>query len=157
MNQQIRCSMFSDMLNMIQGKSSVEVPENIVDKIREYIVEPDTCTAHDVWKVMRKLHTFKYQDEIYIIAHRINKQPFQTLPLELETNIKQMFEDVVRVWPILFKNSSFLAHSYILYRLLEINNRHDLITSMNIKLSSENKVDVAWQEVCKHLEWDFHH
>lgn len=154
-----RCNMFGERLDWLQGKTQEEIPQELVDQIRQNLdADPANCTQHDVRAAIKKLRYSTHYENTCAISHRINGRPLPTLPPELEIKVKHMFSEAATAWPSLHPKRSFISHVYVAYKLLEMLDRRDLIQAMEIKLLSKEKVEVQdqlWQGVCEHLGWEF--
>lgn len=106
-----------------------------------------------------------YKDEVQLtkaIVYNRNKhfkKQIEGLPIETQQFLSEMFVDVVNAFKTLKTNKKNLFHyNYIIYKLLEILDEHDLKQEYNLLKSRDRlkEIDIVWKEICKINNWLFY-
>lgn len=116
-----------DWLRRFQAKEHKEIPMDILDKVvleahKQRIKDLSTLTEAQVKKYLKKLELNDYYDNVISIINRINKRPPFVLTQEVETKIKEMFQQIQAPFEK-YKDpnrKNMLSYSYLLHHFFLI-------------------------------------
>lgn len=116
-----------DWLRRFQAKENKEIPQEILDKVileahKQRIKDLSTLTELQVKKFLKKLELNDYYDNVISIINRINKRPPFILTQEVETKIKEMFQQIQAPFEK-YKDpnrKNMLSYSYLLHHFFLI-------------------------------------
>ena len=155
---------FKDWLKQIQAKESVEISEEIFDKIvnelrkNKYYSNKKNINRNIIQKILKKLGYSKLYKHTPFIINKITGNPAPTISREIEDKFIKMFEMIQEPWEM-FKpkgRKNFISYPYILYKfceLLELEYLLDYFPMLDFpNLAIPDKV---WKQICGHLKWEF--
>ena len=155
---------FKDWLKQIQAKESVEISEEIFDKIvnelrkNKYYSNKKNINRNVIQKILKKLGYSKLYKHTPFIINKITGNPAPTISREIEDKFIKMFEMIQEPWEM-FKpkgRKNFISYPYILYKfceLLELEYLLDYFPMLDFpNLAIPDKV---WKQICGHLKWEF--
>lgn len=161
-------------IERIQARESKEIPESVLDSVRERIrtnkirnVEDITCK--EIREYLRQTHNASYNEHIPLIRKIITgKSPAQLTDQELQL-ITIYFDKVIRVYdeikPITKTNVPY--HPYLIYKIIEhilkckpsydhYNSKRRIYSILGcIHLQARETLienDKMWQEICTHID-----
>ena len=156
---------FKDWLKQIQAKESVEISEEIFDKIvielrkNKYYSNKKNINRNVIQKILKKLGHSKLYKHTPFIINKITGNPAPTISREIEDKFIKMFEKIQEPWEI-YKpkgRKNFISYPYILYKfceLLELEYLLDYFPMLDFpNLAIPDKV---WKQICGHLKWEFY-
>lgn len=156
---------FKDWLKQIQAKESVEISEEIFNKIvtelrkNKYYSNKKNINRIVIQKILKKLGYSKLYKHTPFIINKITGKPAPTISREIEDKFIKMFEMIQEPWEI-FKpkgRKNFISYPYILYKfceLLELEYLLDYFPMLDFpNLAIPDKV---WKQICGHLKWEFY-
>jgi hypothetical protein len=116
-----------DWLRRFQAKENKEIPQDILDKVvleahKQRVKDLSTLTELQVKKYLKKLELNDYYDNVISIINRINKRPPFILTPEVETKIKEMFQQIQEPFEK-YKDpnrKNMLSYSYLLHHFFLI-------------------------------------
>lgn len=116
-----------DWLRRFQAKENKEIPQDILDKVvleahKQRVKDLSTLTELQVKKYLKKLELNDYYDNVISIINRINKRPPFILTQEIESKIKEMFQQIQAPFEK-YKDPSrknMLSYSYLLHHFFLI-------------------------------------
>jgi hypothetical protein len=116
-----------DWLRRFQAKENKEIPQDILDKVileahKQRVKDLSTLTELQVKKYLKKLELNDYYDNVISIINRINKRPPFVLTPEVETKIKEMFQQIQEPFEK-YKDpnrKNMLSYSYLLHHFFLI-------------------------------------
>lgn len=116
-----------DWLRRFQAKEHKEIPQDILDKVvleahKQRVKDLSTLTEAQVKKYLKKLELNDYYDNVISIINRINKRPPFVLTQEVETKIKEMFQQIQDPFEK-YKDpnrKNMLSYSYLLHHFFLI-------------------------------------
>jgi hypothetical protein len=116
-----------DWLRRFQAKENKEIPQDILDKVvleahKQRVKDLSTLTELQVKKYLKKLELNDYYDNVISIINRINKRPPFVLTQEVETKIKEMFQQIQEPFEK-YKDpnrKNMLSYSYLLHHFFLI-------------------------------------
>jgi hypothetical protein len=116
-----------DWLRRFQAKEHKEIPQEVLDKVvmeahKQRITDLSTLTELQVKKFLKKLDLNEYYDNVISIINRINKRPPFILTSEVETKIKEMFQQIQAPFEK-YKDpnrKNMLSYSYLLHHFFLI-------------------------------------
>ena len=155
---------FKDWLKQIQAKESVEISEEIFDKIvnelrkNKYYSNKKNINRNVIQKILKKLGYSKLYKHTPFIINKITGNPAPTISRDIEEKFIKMFEMIQEPWEI-YKpkgRKNFISYPYILYKfceLLELEYLLDYFPMLDFpNLAIPDKV---WKQICGHLKWEF--
>jgi hypothetical protein len=156
---------FKDWLKQIQAKESVEISEEIFNKIvlelrkNKYYSNKKNVNRSVIQKILKKLGHSKLYKHTPFIINKITGNPAPTISREIEDKFIKMFEMIQEPWEM-FKpkgRKNFISYPYILYKfceLLELEYLLDYFPMLDFpNLAIPDKV---WKQICGHLKWEFY-
>lgn len=116
-----------DWLRRFQAKENKEIPQDILDKVvleahKQRVKDLSTLTELQVKKYLKKLELNDYYDNVISIINRINKRPPFILTQEVESKVKEMFQQIQAPFEK-YKDPSrknMLSYSYLLHHFFLI-------------------------------------
>jgi hypothetical protein len=116
-----------DWLRRFQAKENKEIPQGILDKVvmeahKQRVKDLSTLTELQVKKYLKKLELNDYYDNVISIINRINKRPPFILTQEVESKVKEMFQQIQAPFEK-YKDPSrknMLSYSYLLHHFFLI-------------------------------------
>jgi len=159
-----RTNHLNEILNQIQAKESTDIPDEVLDAVREEIrkerIKDLTELANKkIRYYLRKLNLNKYYEHIAHIINRLNGLPPPIITKDIEDKIRIMFSAVNSAWGEIPKKpkKNFLNYNYVLYKFVELLDRDEYKVLFPL-LKSRDKIvshDVVWKEICEKLGWEF--
>ena len=156
-----RLDHFKEVLSQFQGKEGKDIPRTVIERLRENI-KNDAPTLHEVKQNLRKLKLNKYVENVIYIHHALTGTPLPFIKREIEDKMIRLFKQLDRVFGLVrsrvpFARTSFLNYYYVLFRLLDYLQQHDLLHRVPL-LKTHIRVkqhDAIWRHVCEELDWPF--
>lgn len=116
-----------DWLRRFQAKENKEIPQEILDKVvmeahKQRVKDLSTLTELQVKKYLKKLELNDYYDNVISIINRINKRPPFILTQEVESKVKEMFQQIQAPFEK-YKDptrKNMLSYSYLLHHFFLI-------------------------------------
>jgi len=116
-----------DWLRRFQAKENKEIPQEILDKVileahKQRVKDLSSLTELQVKKYLKKLELNDYYDNVISIINRINKRPPFVLTPEVESKIKEMFQQIQEPFEK-YKDpnrKNMLSYSYLLHHFFLI-------------------------------------
>jgi hypothetical protein len=116
-----------DWLRRFQAKENKDIPQDILDKVileahKQRVKDLSTLTELQVKKYLKNLELNDYYDNVISIINRINKRPPFILTQEIESKIKEMFQQI-QVPFEKYKDptrKNMLSYSYLLHHFFLI-------------------------------------
>jgi len=159
-----RTNHLNEILNQIQAKESTDIPDEVLDAVREEIRKErikdlTELTNKKIRYYLRKLNLNKYYEHIAHIINRLNGLPPPIITKDIEDKIRIMFSAVNSAWGEIPKKpkKNFLNYNYVLYKFVELLDRDEYKVLFPL-LKSRDKIvshDVVWKEICEKLGWEF--
>ena len=158
-----RLDHFKEILSQFQGKEGKEIPNEVVDRIRETIKkDPGTTTLNDVKQSLRQLKLTKYVENILYIHHVLSGTPLPYIKREIEDKLVRMFKQMEQVFGLVrpkvpFARTSFLNYYFVLFKLLDSLHQAELLPSIPLLKTSIRikQHDAIWRHICEELGWTF--
>lgn len=159
-----RTNHLNEILNQIQAKESTDIPDEVLDAVREEIRKErikdlTELVNKKIRYYLRKLNLNKYYEHIAHIINRLNGLPPPIITKDIEDKIRIMFSAVNSAWGEIPKKpkKNFLNYNYVLYKFVELLDRDEYKVLFPL-LKSRDKIvshDVVWKEICEKLGWEF--
>jgi hypothetical protein len=159
-----RANHLSEWLNQFQAKESTDIPDTVIEAIREElkkkrITNKNKITIQRVKGILKKLKMSEYYEHSVYIVSKLTDKPPPSLSREMEEKIKYMFKQVQEPFSRHCPASriNFLSYSYVLhkiFRILDLPYVHyfELLKSKE-KLRAQ---EIIWEKICNDLEWTFY-
>ena len=156
---------FKDWLKQIQAKESVDISDEIFDKIinelkrNKYYLNKNHINRDIIQKILKKLGYSKLYKHTPFIINKITGKPAPTISNENEEKLIKMFEMIQEPWE-LYKpkgRKNFIHYPYILYKFSELLELEYLLETFPM-LDFPNLAipDNTWKKICNHLKWEFY-
>ena len=158
-----RLDHFKEILSQFQGKEGKEIPNEVVDRIRETIKkDPGTTTLNDVKQSLRQLKLTRYVENFLYIHHVLSGTPLPYIKREIEDKLVRMFKQMEQVFGLVrprvpFARTSFLNYYFILFKLLDSLHQPELLPRIPLLKTSIRlkQHDALWRHICEELDWTF--
>ena len=159
-----RINHYSEWLSQFQAKESIEIPQEVYDKIiaelhKNRIYNMKTLTKLKIKEILKKLNLTSYYEHSTHIISKLSGLPPPTISRETEQILREMFkliqEPFERHCPK--DRINFLSYSYVLHKFCELLELDDFIKCFPL-LKSREKLrdqDKIWKMICKDLRWQF--
>jgi hypothetical protein len=163
-----RSQHFSDIL-----QKEIEIPFDILQIIKNELCNYDTLCTKNILCILKRNNLLKYRESIPFIRKNILKMIYFGVDYFIandnvighnfdltENQVKLLindFENVSRIFNVLYKGKGFLPHQYILLKLSQIHDINididDLIDIINLDMSPTKKAryDNMWNEITKYM------
>ena len=159
-----RINHYSEWLSQFQAKESIEIPQEVYDKIiaelhKNRIYNMKSLTKLKIKEILKKLNLTSYYEHSTHIISKLSGLPPPTISRETEQILREMFkliqEPFERHCPK--DRINFLSYSYVLHKFCELLELDDFIKCFPL-LKSREKLrdqDKIWKMICKDLRWQF--
>jgi hypothetical protein len=151
---------FKEVLNNFQGRECKMIPQHVYDTIVYEMRGNIDLLNHFVLKSILKKHKFtKYVENLNSILFTISGKLPPYIPKVIEMKLINYFKQIVNVFD-LYKPATrinFFNYYYVLYKLLELMDRKDLLYHVP-KLKSKHRIlehDKIWKCICNALSWEY--
>tara|TARA_Y100000741_G_scaffold257894_1_gene198918 strand:- start:204 stop:689 length:486 start_codon:yes stop_codon:yes gene_type:complete len=155
---------FSEWLNLVQGKETNSIPNEVIQKVVETIKRDrkqiSDITISDLKLILKRNKFNKYYENSPYIYNVINKKFSSILTRKQELILKDMFSKIqvpfLKACPESRKN--FLSYSFILHKFCEILQWNDIKRKFPLLKSREklHSADLIWKKICEELNWKFY-
>ena len=149
-----RLDHFREVLNQYQGKEGREIPEDIVQRVRDELAREPMS----VKQALRDLKLTKYVENANYLEFIINSKPMPYIPKLIEDKLVRYFKVIDRTFTELYSDKqSFMSYYYVIYKLLELMGQHELMKDVPI-LKTRSRIrqhDKVWHAICEELGWQF--
>ena len=159
-----RINHFNENLNQIQAKESTDIPEVIMDLIRNEIKKSrikdlSTLTVPKMKAILKKLTLNKYYEHVPHIINKLNGLPPPKLSSDIEDKLRRMFKEIQAPFEKVCPNNrkNFLNYSYVLHKMVQLLSLDEFLVCFPL-LKSRDKLhaqDQVWKAICKELRWEF--
>ena len=157
---------FQEWLNSTLAKQSATIPDDVLQTTMKYLhahrVAPADVTAKRVREALKDAKLRKYYDNAMQIACILTGRQPPAMAPEVESRLRAKFRMIQEPFEIyrdqvLPERKNFLSYSYVLFKLCEIENLHELKSCFSL-LKGRDKLyrqDQIWKCICNHLNWTF--
>ena len=156
---------FKEVLNQFQGKEMREIPEAVIQSVREKLPEnlehiTDLTGINITRIILRKSNLSNYNENAHCIwAMASNRQPPYIKKL-VEDKLIRHFKAIAQVYEPLKgdKRNSFLNYYYVLYKLLHLMKEQELLQYVPL-LRTKQRIrehDRMWRRICDELDWNYY-
>ena len=159
-----RSNHLNEWLSQFQGKESVDVPDDIYNKIlaelhKNRMYDLKKLSIIDMKKILKKLGLQQYYEHITYILSKLSGVPPPTISRETEEKIRLMFRQI----QIPFEKyrpkdrTNFLSYSYVLHKFFQLLELDDFVKFFPLLKSREKlkQQDRIWKKICGDLGWDY--
>ena len=156
---------FKEVFNQFQGKEMREIPEVVIQSVREKLPENleqiTDLTGINITRIIwRKSNLSKYNENAHCIwAMASNRQPPYIKKL-VEDKLIRHFKAIAQVYEPLKgdKRNSFMNYYYVLYKLLHLMKEFELLNYV-LLLRTKQRIrehDRMWRRICDELDWSYY-
>ncbi len=166
---------FKDLINQIQGKETTNLPEHILENIKNEIIKnkiPFNKLQKDhLRKILKKMGYNKYYEHSMNILNKLNPDSIITFSLEIENKLFYMFECIQEPF-ILFcpeNRKNMINYNYIFYKFCEILHLEDIEFKKYFTLlkcgEKLRQLESIWKNIINYnkkknlndgIEWEFY-
>ena len=153
---------FKEILAQFQGKETTQIPDVVIDNIRQQIKKERIDATHMTYskskEIFKKLGYNKYYEHIAFIKNKLGIRP-PIMSQELEETLCNLFMELQSPYS---KNCpdyrvNFLNYYYALYKLCELLGETQYMDDIPM-LKDRDKIieqDEIWRKMCIELNWEF--
>jgi len=154
-----RITHFNEMLSQLQAKGRSEVPDEVIERVRDEFVRSRTRVSDidtdRVRKMLKKIKQTRYYEQVAAIAYRISGIRPPMLTSEQEDRLRSQFLDVLEAYedcPISIKGNriNFISYSHLFHKLGLHNKIEELVTYFRVV-----KSPVKFRQHEETLHWIF--
>jgi hypothetical protein len=156
---------FKEVLNQSQGKEMREIPEDVMQCIREKLPEnlehvSDLTGINITRIILRKSKLSKYSDNANCIWATVSNRQRPYIKKLVEDKLIRYFKAVAQVYEPLKgdKRNSFMNYYYVLYKLLHLMKEQELLNYIPF-LRTKHRIrehDKVWRQICLELDWSYY-
>lgn len=156
-----RINHFREVLAQFQAKEATDIPENIINNIRNQI-KKERLSLHELSykkmkSILKKLGYNKYYEHIAFIKNIIGIPPPVMSP-KLEETLCSLFMSIqipyAKYCPK--DRANFLNYYYTLYKLCELLGETSYLSKFPmLKEQKKKEQDEIWKLICKDVGWAF--
>lgn len=136
---------FTEWLMQIQGKEKTAIPENLIDVVKEELLQQriDTVTHENLRNILKYTNNSKYYEHIPTIMSKLNGLKPLNIPEPIEEIMKYMFYKVQSVWEIHKPKSrkNFFSYPYILHKFCLILDLEEYLPYFPLLKSREKVIE----------------
>lgn len=164
---------FKDCLAQFQAKESTNIPQDIIDKIKneltKYRVTDYTRLTPKLLRTfLKKLKLSTYYEHIPHIIYRISGKPAPKIPAHVEERLLKHFLQAEEIFMELLSSNSLsklgiknrkniMRYTFMFYKLFELEGMYEFLDYL-ILLKCRKKLhkqDQIWKEICAKAGWKF--
>jgi len=162
-----RVNRFTEILQTLQAKESTDIPETVMEGIREEIIKEQLTDLSllDKTKIkgyLKRINMTRYYEHTAHIITKLNGIPPLHIPPHIEEEMKIMFKQIQDAFEIVkvelnFTRTNFLSYYYTLYKFSELLHLDYLLPHFPL-LKSVDKLrtqDLLWKGITEILGWQF--
>jgi hypothetical protein len=156
---------FKGVLNQFQGKEMREIPEDVIQHVRENLPGnlenvSDLTGMNIIRIILRKSKLSKYNENTHMIWSMVSGSQPPYIKKLVEDKLLRYFRAIAQVYEPLkgSKRNSFLNYYYILYKLLDLMKEYHLLPYIPL-LRTKQRIrehDRVWYRICIELDWSYH-
>jgi hypothetical protein len=156
---------FKEVLNQFQGKEMREIPEEVIQCVRENL--PDSLenvsdlTGINLTRIiLRKSKLSKYNENANMIWSMVSGRQPPYIKKLVEDKLLRYFKAIAQVYEPLkgLKRNSFMNYYYVLYKLLHVMKEYELLPYVPL-LKTKQRIrehDRMWYRICLELDWTYY-
>jgi hypothetical protein len=157
-----RINHFREILAQFQAKESTQIPNEIIEAIKNQIrkerINLDHLNNKKTKEILKKLGYNKYYEHIPFIKDKLGIKPPVMSP-ELEETLCNLFMEIQAPYAKFCPGDrvNFLNYYYTVYKLCELLNQNHFLPFFPMLKDREKRIeqDEVWKKICKELEWEF--
>ena len=159
-----RINHFNEWLAQFQAKEAIEIPDKILDELRNEfhkmkIKKVDEISKVKVKQILKKLKFNKYYEHSTHITNLITGIKPPSMTPDLEEKLRNMFRDIQIPFELHKPStrSNFLSYSYCLYKFCELLGHDELLCNFPLLKSREklHQQDKIWKNICQSMSWQY--
>lgn len=160
-----RINHFEEWIKQFQGKETINVPNEIYDKItnelnRMNIQNKSQITINIVKKILKKYKMHKYYEHVSYITSQLSGIQPPTLSHDTEEYLKKVFIEIEKLFEKYKPKNrmNFLSYPYVLHKIFQIHGNTKVLEYFPLLKSKEKlKVhDKIWEKICEEMGWPFY-
>ena len=153
---------FKEILAQFQGKETTQIPEIVIDKIKQQIkkerISIVDLTHNKTKEILKKLEFNKYYEHIAFIKNKLGISPPVFSP-DLEETLCNLFMEIQSPYSKTCPDYrvNFLNYYYVLYKFCELLGETQYLNDIPLLKDREKLIeqDETWQKMCLELDWEF--
>jgi len=161
----IRLNHFKEILSQFQAKETTQIPEKVIDDIRNRIKKERIKDIHKelnydkMREILRKLGYNKYFEHIQFINSKFGiRHPIMNE--HLHETLCFLFIEIQKPWAVHCPPSrtNFFNYTYTLYQLCVLLDQTQYLPYIPLMKDREKQLeqDQIWCKVCNDLDWEYH-
>jgi uncharacterized protein YbaR (Trm112 family) len=159
-----RSNHFGEWLNKLQALEVTVIPQDVIDALKLELKKARILSAGDinqktVKQYLKKLKLSKYYDHVAHITNLLTGKLAPRFSADLETKLKNMFEEIQRPFEMFCPKTrkNFLSYSYVLFKFCELLEQDEYLQYLPLLKSGQklHQQDLIWKKICEHLRWQF--
>lgn len=160
-----RSNHLSEWLAQFQAKESIEIPDEIYNKIlaelkKNRITNLKALGIKETKKILKTLDLSNYYEHTTFIISKLSGIPPPTINRETEDKIKLMFRQIQAPFDkhCPKDRTNFLSYSYVLHKFFQLLELDEFLKYFPLLKNREKlKVqDTIWENICYDLNWYFY-
>ena len=153
---------FKEILAQFQGKETTQIPNDVIDKIRNQIKKEriglEQLTYYKTKEILKKLDYNKYYEHIAFIKNKLGIKPPIFSP-ELEDTLYNLFMEIQSPYAKTCPDwrVNFLNYYYVLFKFCELLEETQYLGEIPLLKDREKLIeqDETWKKMCIELNWEF--
>jgi len=159
-----RSNHFGEWLNKLQALEVTVIPQDVVDALKLELKKARMSSTNDITQktvkqYLKKLKLSKYYDHVAHITNLLTGKHAPRFSGDLETKLKNMFEEIQRPFELFCPKTrkNFLSYSYVLFKFCELLEQDEYLQYLPLLKSGQklHQQDLIWKKICEHLRWQF--
>jgi hypothetical protein len=153
---------FKEIVSQFQGKETTQIPEPIIEQIKQQIkkerIELTALSYNKMKELLKKLDLNKYYEHIAFIKNKLGIKP-PIFSQELENTLYNLFIEIQAPYAKACPNYrvNFLNYYFCLYKFCELLEETQYLNDIPMLKDKEKLIeqDEIWKEICFLLDWEF--
>jgi hypothetical protein len=150
-----RINYFKDWIKQIQGSEMIEIPNELIDKIKLELTKTNISDLSKlkpylVKKILKELKESKYYENINSIMSKLTNKPAITISNSMCIQMENMFYAIQEPYEkIKGERTSSLSYSFIIYKLCELLDLRDVMGCVQLSKSRDKilQYDIIWKKI----------
>ena len=157
-----RINHFREILAQFQAKETTQIPEEVLENIKNQIKKERIETKHlnnkKAKEILKKLGYNKYYEHIPFIKDKLGIKP-PVMTQELEDKLCNLFMEIQAPYAKFCPDDrvNFLNYYYTVYKLCELLDKTEFLPYFPMLKDREKRIeqDEIWKKICQELNWEF--
>jgi hypothetical protein len=159
----IRLNHFKEILSQFQAKETTQIPEDVINMIRNRIkkerINITELNYDKMREILRKLELNKYFEHIQYINSIFGIKP-PIMSEELIETLCVLFIEIQKPWSYFCpaNRTNFFNYTYPLYQLCVLLDQPQYLPYIPLLKDRDKQIeaDLTWKKICKYLYWAYY-